>query len=184
MEQRVLRKRRAKLMSNIIWIALSAVLVAPCSSAEAQQQPDKIHRVGYLSSVDSVTDSVRVELFRAALRELGYLEGKNIVIEYRYADGKRDRQAEIADELVRLKNEIIVISGGDVVIRAAMNATKTIPIVLTGQGPIRSGRASSKVLVVPEGMSLALPSLPQSWGKTARTAQGSCSEACPCRGSL
>jgi putative ABC transport system substrate-binding protein len=68
------------------------------------------------------------------LRKLGYIEGQNIAIEYRYAEGKSDRQPELAAELVRLKVDVIVVAGGDGVIRAAMNATKTIPIVMTGQG--------------------------------------------------
>jgi putative ABC transport system substrate-binding protein len=70
-----------------------------------------------------------------ALRALGYVEGQNIIIEYQYAEGKRGREAELAAELVRLKVDVIVVSGGDAWIRAAMNATKTIPIVLEGQGP-------------------------------------------------
>jgi putative ABC transport system substrate-binding protein len=75
------------------------------------------------------------------LRELGYIEGQNIATEYRYAEGKRDRQPQLAAELVRLKVDIILIQGGDTVIRAAMNATKTIPILLTGQGsdPVKAG---------------------------------------------
>jgi putative ABC transport system substrate-binding protein len=76
-----------------------------------------------------------------ALRELGYIEGQNIAIEYRYAEGKNDRQPELAAELVRLKVDIIVAAGGDTVIRSAINATKTIPIVMMGQGsdPVRAG---------------------------------------------
>jgi putative ABC transport system substrate-binding protein len=76
-----------------------------------------------------------------ALRELGYVDGQNIVIEYRYAEGKNDRQHELAVELVRLKVDIIVAAGGDTAIRSAINATKTIPIVMLGQGsdPVRAG---------------------------------------------
>ena len=69
----------------------------------------------------------------------GYIEGQNIAIEYRHAEGKRDRYPELAAELVRLKVDIIVVAGGDPLIRAAKNATKTIPIVMTGAGlPILS----------------------------------------------
>ena len=81
------------------------------------------------------------EAIRLALRELGYIEGQNIAIEYRYAEGKRDRLPELAAELVRLKVDIIVVAGGEPAIRAAKNATKTIPIVMVGLGPILSRQA-------------------------------------------
>jgi putative ABC transport system substrate-binding protein len=106
---------------------------ALCSSAEAQQ-PKKVLRIGYLSGVDATTDSTRSETIRLALRELGYIEGQNIAIEYRYAEGKRDRLPELAAELVRLKVDVIVTAGGAPGVRAAMNMTKTIPIVMTGSG--------------------------------------------------
>ena len=99
--------------------------------AEAQQ-PKKVPRIGYLSSSDPATESTRAEAFRLALRELGYIEGQNIAIEYRYSEGKRDRAPELAAELVRLKVDVIVVGGGDTWIRAAKNATKTIPIVMIG----------------------------------------------------
>ena len=113
--------------------ALSAMVFALCFSAEAQQ-PKKVFRIGYLSSGNPTADSARVEGLRLALRELGYIEGQNIAIEYRYAEGKRDREPELAAELVRLKVDIIVVAAGDVMIQAAKNATKTIPIVMAGQG--------------------------------------------------
>ena len=80
-----------------------------------------------------------------ALRELGYTEGQNIAPEYRYAEGKRDRDLELAAELVRLKVDVIVVAGGDGAIRAAMNATKTIPIVMVGGGadPVEAGVVES-----------------------------------------
>src|ERR671910_635763 len=83
----------------------------------------------------------RLDAFRQALRNLGYIEGKNIVIEYRYAEGKLDRLPELAAELVRLKVDIIVVAGGGRSPRAAKNATKTIPIVMMGQGidPVEAG---------------------------------------------
>ena len=76
-----------------------------------------------------------------ALRELGDIEGQNVAIEYRYAAGKNDRQPELAAELVHLKVDIIVAAGGDTAIRSTINATKTIPIVMMGQGsdPVRAG---------------------------------------------
>src|SRR5215471_1162267 len=124
--------------------ALCAMLFALCQSAEAQQ-PTKIPLIGYLSPTDAATDSARAEGIRLALRELGYIEGQNIAIEYRYAEGKVDRAPELAAELVRLKVDIIVVASGDQWIRAAKNATRTIPIVMMGQGtdPVRAGHVES-----------------------------------------
>src|SRR5215468_5012739 len=124
--------------------ALCAMLFAFCQSAEAQQ-PAKIPRIGYLSNTDAATDSARAEGLRLGLRELGYIEGQNIAIEYRYANGKNDRLPGLATELVRLKVDIIVVASGDVTIRAAKNATKTIPIVMMGLGtdPVTAGFVES-----------------------------------------
>jgi ABC-type uncharacterized transport system substrate-binding protein len=126
--------------TRIVGFTLSAVLFALCYSVSAQQ-PKKVPRIGYLSSPDAVSESARAEGIRLALRELGYIEGQNIAIEYRYAEGKSDRAAELAAELVRLKVDIIVAAGGDTVVRAAKNATKTIPIVMLGPGsdPVEAG---------------------------------------------
>jgi ABC-type uncharacterized transport system substrate-binding protein len=119
---------------------ISAMLFGLCSSAAAQQ-PKKIPRIGYLSSQDPASESIRSEPIRAALRDLGYIEGQNIAIEYRYSEGKRDRAPELLSELVRLKVDIIVVSGGTPWVQAAKNATKTIPIVMTGAGldPVEAG---------------------------------------------
>ena len=124
--------------------ALCALLFALCSSAEAQQ-PKKVPRIGYLSNNDPASESARAEAIQLALRERGYIEGQNIAIEYRYAEGKVDRFPELAAELVRLKVDLIVIAGGDLVIRAAKNATKTIPIVMSGGGsdPVEAGHVES-----------------------------------------
>jgi ABC-type uncharacterized transport system substrate-binding protein len=113
---------------KIILLALCSLFLAPCSAVEAQQ-PKKVPRIGYLSSGNPTSESTRSEGIRLALRERGYIEGQNIAIEYRYAEGKRDRQPELAAELVRLKVAIIVTAGAATV-RAAKNATKTIPIVM------------------------------------------------------
>ena len=123
---------------------LPTVLLLTVSLVEAQQ-PTKVFRIGYLSPTDAATDSARAEGMRLALRELGYIDGQNIAIEYRYAEGKNDRLPELAAELVRLKVDIIVVAAGDVTIQAAKNATKTIPIVMTGQGsdPVRAGFVES-----------------------------------------
>ena len=82
---------------------------------------------------------------RAALRERGYIEGQNIAFEYRYTEGKRDRAPELAADLVRLKVDIIVVAGGDPLVRPVMNATKTIPIVMMGGGtdPVGAGLVES-----------------------------------------
>ena len=109
------------------------------------QQAKKVPRIGYLSATDPATISTRSEGIRLALRELGYIEGQNIAIEYRYAEGKIDRFPELAAELVRLKVEVIVVRGGNTLTQAAMNATKTIPIVMTGAGldPVEAGLVES-----------------------------------------
>jgi ABC-type uncharacterized transport system substrate-binding protein len=109
------------------------------------QQPKKVPRIGYLSGGDAASDSARAEAIRLALRERGYIEGQNITIEYRYAEGKVDRFRELAAELVRLKVDIIVAAGGGRIIQAAKNATKTIPIVMTGAGidPVEAGLIDS-----------------------------------------
>jgi putative ABC transport system substrate-binding protein len=125
-------------------LALSATLFALCFPALAQQS-EKVPRIGYLSSSDAATESTRAEAIRLALRELGYIEGQNIAIEYRYAEGKFGRAPQLAAELVRLKVDIIVVAGGPTWIRAAKNATKTIPIVMggTGSDPVRAGLIES-----------------------------------------
>src|SRR4029453_13918244 len=112
-------------------ILVAVVLLAVGVTAEAQQTK-KVPRIGYLVATDPATESARFEAIRQALRELGYIEGQNIAFEYRYAEGKRDRRSELADELVRLKVDIIVVAGGGNWVRAAKNATKTIPIVMVG----------------------------------------------------
>src|SRR5262249_54736167 len=123
---------------------VAVMLLAGSVLAEAQQ-PAKIPRIGYLSNADAATDSARAGGLRLALRELGYIEGQNIAIEYRFAEGKVDRASELAAELVRLKVDIIIVASGDQWIRAAKNATKTIPIVMMGQGtdPVRAGHVES-----------------------------------------
>jgi putative ABC transport system substrate-binding protein len=125
---------------KIFCLALSATLLSIGFPATAQQ-PKKVFRIGYLSGLDPASESPRSEAIRQALRERGYIEGQNIAIEYRYAEGKRDRFPELAAELVRLKVDIIVTAGADRVIRAAMNTTKAIPIVMTGTGidPVDAG---------------------------------------------
>jgi putative ABC transport system substrate-binding protein len=132
-------------MSGKIFLWLVAtVLLATAPRAQAQQ-PKNVHRIGYLSNTDPVGESTRSEAIRLALRERGYIEGQNIAIEYRYTEGKRDRAPELAAELVRLKVDIIVVAGGASWILAVKNATKTIPIVMTGAGadPVKEGLIES-----------------------------------------
>jgi putative tryptophan/tyrosine transport system substrate-binding protein len=131
---------RKAVVSILFVVGLLAVAVI----AEAQQAK-KFPRLGYLSSADPARDSVGSEAIRLALRERGYVEGQNITTEYRYAEGKRDRVPELAAELVRLKVDIIVVAGGLRTIQAAKDATKTIPIVMTGEGsdPVRAGLIES-----------------------------------------
>jgi len=109
------------------------------------QQPKKILRIGYLSVSDAAIESTRSEGIRLALHERGYIEGQNIATEYRYAEGKPDRYPELLAELLRLKVDIIVVAGGTGVIRAAKNATKTIPIVMFdgGANPVEDGLVES-----------------------------------------
>src|SRR5262245_34738002 len=125
-------------------ILLAGALLAFAVIVEAQQ-PKKVPRIGYLSNADGATDSANAEGIRLALRDLGYIEGQNIAIEYRYAEGRPDRAPEHAAELVRLKVDIIVVGSGDPWIRAAKNATETISIVMAGQGsdPVRAGFVES-----------------------------------------
>jgi putative tryptophan/tyrosine transport system substrate-binding protein len=134
----------AVISRSVFGFTLCALLVALSVFAEAQQ-PKKVPRIGYLAPGDAATDSARAEGIRLALRERGYIEGQNIAIEYRYAEGKPDRYPELAAELVRLKVDIIVVAGGELPTRAAKNATKTIPIVMMGTGtdPVVAGLVES-----------------------------------------
>jgi putative ABC transport system substrate-binding protein len=123
-------------------VALGAVIFALCLPAEAQQRT-KIPRIGYLAGANLSASANRIEPFRQGLRELGYIEGKNIIIEYRSADGKLARLPALAAELVRLKVDIIVPAGAGST-RAAKEATTTIPIVMTNEGdPVGTGIVAS-----------------------------------------
>ena len=122
-----------------------AIFFLTTASLAHAQQPKKVPRIGYLSNLDPASESARAEGIRLALHERGYIEGQNIASEYRYAEGKRDRLPELAAELVRLKVDIIVAVGGDPLVLAVMNATKTIPIVMMGEGidPVAAGFVES-----------------------------------------
>ena len=127
---------------NIFGLTLCTMLFALSSSAGAQQ-PTKLPRIGYLTAGSLAAQSARIEAFREGLHELGYTEGKNIVIELRFGEGKSERVPALAAELVRLKVDIIV-SAGQTVTRAAKKATDTIPIVMAqDQDPVGSGFVAS-----------------------------------------
>jgi putative ABC transport system substrate-binding protein len=143
---------------KVIGLALVALLFALCLPAEAQQ-PKKVPRIGYLAL--RATPSELDETFKRELRELGYIDGQNIAIEYRWAAGKVDRLAALAEELVRLKVDVIVAFATPAV-SAAKNATKTIPIVMgPAADPVRTGLVAS--LARPggniTGVSLIMPEL-------------------------
>ena len=131
-----------KLMKReIIVFALSVMLFTLCGSVGAQQT-GKVPRVGFLETTTAASD-VLIEAFRQGLRELGYVEGKNIVIEYRYAEGKLDRLPRLAADLVRLKVDLIVTTGRAPAL-AAKNATTTIPIVMMNfPDPVGEGLVAS-----------------------------------------
>ncbi len=132
---------------NFLRLLLPAILLITASIAEAQQ-PAKISRIGFLSRDVHPADSRapaprRLEAFRQGLRELDYVEGKNLIIEYRYADGRMERLPSLAEELVRLKVEIIVTDTAAPA-RAVKKVTSTIPIVVVSAGnPVQGGLAAS-----------------------------------------
>jgi putative ABC transport system substrate-binding protein len=123
-------------------ILVAVVLLAVAVIAEAQQ-PTKIPRIGYLGLGTGSENRLRADAFSQGLRQLGYAEGKNIVIEYRFAEGKLDRLSELTAELVRLKVDVIV-TRGPAPTRAAKGATSTIPIVMTQDpDPVGNGFVAS-----------------------------------------
>jgi putative tryptophan/tyrosine transport system substrate-binding protein len=134
--------------SRVISILFATALFAVAGIAEAQQ-PAKAHRIGFLSPAGASAFGregdlgARMDAFRQGLRELGYVEGKNIVIEQRHAEGKLDRLPVLATELLRLKVEVIV-TAGSASTRTAQETTSTIPIVMTQDpDPVGSGFITS-----------------------------------------
>jgi putative ABC transport system substrate-binding protein len=125
---------------KIVWLVTLLSLV---SAAFADTQPKKVARIGFLIAAPHSAISARTEAFQQGLRELGYVEGKNIVIEWRSAEGKLDRLPELAAELVRLKVDVIVTTGSGVT-RAAKEASVTIPIVMSQDNdPVGNGFVAS-----------------------------------------
>ena len=146
--------------ATVLLILVAMMLLAVGVTAQAQQ-PARIHRIGILSPVSGSVFPARVEAFRQRLRQLGYVEGKNILIEYRYAEGKGERLPDLVAELVRLKVDIIVTIGPSATL-AAKKASGTIPIVIASAAdPVGTGLVSS--LAQPggniTGLSLMAPDL-------------------------
>src|SRR5262245_9332192 len=124
---------------------LIAVVLLACAVVAEAQQAKKIFRIGYLSNTTPSAESSRSEVIGKRLREFGYVEGQNVSIDYRYGDGNRNRAAKLADELVALNCDVIVVFGGYSWVRTVMDETKMIPIVMTGGGldPVDSGLIKS-----------------------------------------
>jgi putative ABC transport system substrate-binding protein len=134
-----------------------AVAFALCGAVVQAQQAGKILRIGFLDASTASGNAVLVAAFRQELSKLGWIEGKNIIIEYRFAEGKPERQRELAAELVRLKVDLIVVTSGPTAL-AAKKATTTIPIVMTNSGdPVGEGLVAS--LAWPGGNVTGLSSL-------------------------
>jgi putative ABC transport system substrate-binding protein len=170
---------RDAMKKNVFCFALGAMLFALCFSAEAQE-PAKIPRIGILIASSASFYSARVEALRQRLRELGYVEGKNIVIEYRYAEGKLERLPDLVAELVQLKVDVIVTAPGQGAL-AAKKASATIPIVFTdvadpvGTGIVSSlarpgGNITGLSVMAPDLNGKRLELLKESFPKVARVA--------------
>ena len=134
--------RKSKIQ-NLKWAGLVSLVIAFAMCGDVEAQPANIPRIAYLGATSLTANAARVEAFRQGLRELGYVDGKNIVIELRSAEGEQDRLPALVAELVRLKIDIIV-SAGPSVTRAAKAATTTIPIVMAQDSdPVGSGFVAS-----------------------------------------
>src|SRR5262245_15610157 len=143
-----------KAAASSLLIAVALVVFAVIAEA---QQPGKIFRIGFLDASTASGSAVLWEAFRQELSKLGWIEGKNIAFEYRFAEQKRERLAELARDLVRLKVDLIVTYGGPPPL-AATGATSTIPIVMAGStDPVASGLVAS--LARPGGNVTGLASL-------------------------
>jgi len=128
---------------KITVLTLSAIHFGLYVTAEAQQER-KIFRIGFLDGGTATGSAVHVKAFLQELSKLGWIEGKNITIEYRFGEQKLERQPELAADLVRLKVDIIVVSGSNAAIRAAKTATSTIPVVMTTSAdPVGAGLVAS-----------------------------------------
>ena len=136
--ERKINQRRNPMRRKILSAVLGAVFLAIVSPAEAQQAK-KVPRIGFLSALSRTPMLANLEVFWQRLRELGWIEGQNIAIEYRWAEGKYERLPDLAAELVRLKVDLIVVTDTPASL-AAKSATPTIPIVMVSVGdPVAAG---------------------------------------------
>jgi len=122
-------------MNKTLRMLVSAIVILNCASLTDAQQQATVFPIGVLVSGSASTHKSRLDAFRQGLHELGYIEGKNVVLEFRYAEGKRERFADLAAEMVRLKPDVIVV-GSTGFTAAAKQATSTIPIVVGGAGDL------------------------------------------------
>jgi|SRR5919106_1363726 putative ABC transport system substrate-binding protein len=137
-------KTRAKPVSRKIFIWLLATVLLPTARpTEAQQLTGKGPRIGVLAALSFADIGDRIQAFQRGLRDLGYINGENIIVEYRYADRKFDRLPDLADDLVRLKVNVIV-TGGPTATRPAKQKTSTIPVVMAQDtDPVGNGFVAS-----------------------------------------
>src|SRR3989442_3619781 len=149
---------------TVVALAVALVLILTLVTRNEATQPNKVPRIGFLAATSPSVEAARIEGFRQGMRELGYVEGKNIVIEWRWAEGKFDRLPDLAAELVRLNVDVIV-TGGSTSSGAAKEVTTTIPIVMAQvHDPVGSGFVAS--LARPGGNMTGLSTLaPELSGK-------------------
>jgi putative ABC transport system substrate-binding protein len=132
--------------SKIVNLAIALfVMLLPWPHLAEAQQPEKTARIGLLGGMSASTFAERMEVFRRQLRELGYIEGKNIIFEERWAEGKLDRLDDLAAELIGRKVDVLVTFGGTTTATVAKKATSTIPIVMAagGSDPVETGLVAS-----------------------------------------
>jgi ABC-type uncharacterized transport system substrate-binding protein len=126
---------------GLIVMLAAGLFLAPLASAA--QQAGKVYRIGMLERTSTALNAANLDAFRQGLRELGYVEGQNVVLEYRSADGRDEWFPDLATELVRLQVDLILTKGTPAAL-AAKHATGTIPVVMTGTGdPVGSGLVAS-----------------------------------------
>jgi hypothetical protein len=171
---------RQSAIENPKWLALliiAVVLVGAGVVAHAQPAT-KVFRIAYLDAGTASGRAVLVDAFRHELRQLGWTEGKNITIEYRFAEQKRERLPELVADLVRLKVDLIVISGTNAAI-AAKKATITIPIVMPNAGDPRGFRVGYQLGAAGRKSHRVYEFIPRAKHEKARDTQGRGPEACP-----
>src|SRR5262247_3392901 len=138
----VVSSRWSRVSRSFYCVALCAMLFALCGSVDAQQS-GKIFRIGILDSSTASGSAILWEAFQQELRKFGWVEGKNITIEYRFAEQKPERLPELAADLLRLKVDLIVVTSSRAA-RATKSATTTIPIVMTNTAdPVGEGLVAS-----------------------------------------